>query len=302
MPPTYSESCSVVSDSLWPHGLYSGVYQNTRVGSLSLLQGIFPTQGSNPGLPHCRWILYQLSHKGSPRTLEWVAYPSSILQQIFLTQGLNQGLLHFRQILYQLNYQGSPIPHPRHPTTVAQNLLSNFKYKEPQSPWQISASSMIYWEQAAALSEGTSEWTQLSCNLLNPHHLATQLLFQTFYSFTFSMLCCAQSRLTLRPHALQPARLFCLWVFSRQEYWSGLPCLPPGDLPNPGIESRSPTLQADSSPTEPPGKPMSTRVGSLSLLQGIFPTQESNRGLLHCRRILSQVSYQGSLDILYRTP
>ena len=51
--------------------------QNTGVGSLSLLQGIFRTQGSNPGLPHCRWILDQLSHKGSPVTLEWVAYPFS---------------------------------------------------------------------------------------------------------------------------------------------------------------------------------------------------------------------------------
>ena len=47
--------------------------QNTGVGSLSLLQGIFPTQGANPGLPHCRRILYQLSHKRGPRTLEWVA-------------------------------------------------------------------------------------------------------------------------------------------------------------------------------------------------------------------------------------
>ena len=46
-------------------------------GSLSFLQRIFPTQGSNPGLPHCRWILYQLSHKGSPRIMEWVAYPFS---------------------------------------------------------------------------------------------------------------------------------------------------------------------------------------------------------------------------------
>ena len=57
----------VVSDSLRPHGLYSpwnSPGQNTGVGSLSLLQGIFPTQGSNPGLPHCRRILYQLSHKG----------------------------------------------------------------------------------------------------------------------------------------------------------------------------------------------------------------------------------------------
>ena len=69
---TESESRLVVSDSLRPHGLYSwwnSPGQNTGVGSLSLLQGIFPTQGSNLGLPHCRWILYQLSHKGSPRPL-----------------------------------------------------------------------------------------------------------------------------------------------------------------------------------------------------------------------------------------
>ena len=50
--------------------------QNTRVGSFALLQGIFPTQGLNPGLMHCRQILYQLSHQGSPRILEWVAYLS----------------------------------------------------------------------------------------------------------------------------------------------------------------------------------------------------------------------------------
>ena len=67
----WSESYSVVSDSLWPHGLYSpwnSRGQNTGVGSLSLLQGMFSTQGWNPGLLHCRWILYQLSHKESPRT------------------------------------------------------------------------------------------------------------------------------------------------------------------------------------------------------------------------------------------
>ena len=76
-PSWVSESPSVVSDSLQPHGLYSpwnSPGQNTGVGSLSFLQGIFPTQGSNPAVPHCRWILYQLSHKGSPRVLEWVAY------------------------------------------------------------------------------------------------------------------------------------------------------------------------------------------------------------------------------------
>ena len=63
-----------------PQGLYSPWNfpgQNIGVGSLSLLQDIFPTQGSNSGLHHCRWILYQLSHQGSPRKLEWVAYPFS---------------------------------------------------------------------------------------------------------------------------------------------------------------------------------------------------------------------------------
>ena len=75
---------------------------------------------------------------------------------------------------------------------------------------------------------------------------------------------------------------------------SGLLCPPPGDHPTPGIEPRSPTLQVDSLLSEPPGKPKNTRVGSLSLLQGIFLTQESNQGLLHCRWILYRLSYQGS--------
>ena len=80
-------------------------------------------------------------------------------------------------------------------------------------------------------------------------------------------------------------------------YYSGLPCPPLGDFPNPGIKPRSPPLQADSLPAEPPGKPKNTRVDSLSLLQWIFPTQESNEGLLHCRQILYQLSYQGSPEM-----
>ena len=76
----WSESHLVVSNSLQPHRLYSpwsSPGQNIGVGSLSLLQRIFPTQESNWSLLHCRQILYQLSHKGSPRILEWVAYPFS---------------------------------------------------------------------------------------------------------------------------------------------------------------------------------------------------------------------------------
>ena len=83
---------------------------------------------------------------------------------------------------------------------------------------------------------------------------------------------------------------FCLFIlfmgFSREECWSGLPFPSPGDLPNPVIEPRSPTLKTDSLPAESQGKLKNTGVGSLSIIQLIFLTQESNRGLLHCRQIL----------------
>ena len=99
--------------------------------------------------------------------------------------------------------------------------------------------------------------------------------------------------------------LSCVWLFeipwtvqsmnfSRSEYWSGYSFPPLGDLPNPGIKTRSPALRADSLPVEPQGKPKNTGASSLSLLQWIFPTQESNQGLLHCRQILYQLSYEGS--------
>ena len=64
---------NIVQDGLYSPWNSPG--QNTGVGNLSLLQGIFPTQGLNPGLPHCRRILYQRNYKASPSTLEWVAYP-----------------------------------------------------------------------------------------------------------------------------------------------------------------------------------------------------------------------------------
>ena len=82
--------------------------------------------------------------------------------------------------------------------------------------------------------------------------------------------------------------------FSRPEYWSGWPFPSPGALPNPGIEPRSPALQVDSLPAELQGKPKKTGVGGLCFLQRILPTEESNQGLLHCGRILYQLSYRGS--------
>ena len=98
--------CSLPGSSV--HGNSPG--QNTGGGSSSLLQGIVPTQGSNPSLPHCRQILYQLSHQGSKRILEWVAYPFSRASSWprSRTQESNQGLLHCRGILYQLSFEGKP--------------------------------------------------------------------------------------------------------------------------------------------------------------------------------------------------
>ena len=93
--------------------------RNTRVGCHALLQGISATQGLNPGLPHCRWILYQLSYQGNSKS-QIVLYSPwnspgqntgvhslSLLQGIFPTQGLNPGLPQSRQNLYQQSYKGS---------------------------------------------------------------------------------------------------------------------------------------------------------------------------------------------------
>ena len=85
---------------------------------------------------------------------------------------------------------------------------------------------------------------------------------------------------SLWPHGILQARILKWVAFSS-----------PGDIPNPGVQSRSPRLQADSLPAEPRGKPKITGVGSLSLLQRIFPTQESNQSFLRCRKILYQLSY-----------
>ena len=94
--------------------------------------------------------------------------------------------------------------------------------------------------------------------------------------------------------------------FSRLEYWSEWPFPSPGDLPNPGVEPRSPALQVDTSPAEPQGKPKNTGVGSISLLQWIFPTQESNWEIsdweisiiLTCRSLI----HSSPLSICYLLP
>ena len=107
-------------------------------------------------------------------------------------------------------------------------------------------------------------------------------------------LCCAQSCPTpCNPRdCSSPGSSVHGTLQTRILEWVAMPSS--GYLSNPGIKPRPSTLQVDSLPTEPPGKPLNTGVGSLSLLQGIFLTQELSQGLLHCRRILYQLNYQGS--------
>ena len=88
---------------------------------------------------------------------------------------------------------------------------------------------------------------------------------------------------SLQPHGLQPARLLWPWDSPGKNTGVGVHA----GSPNPRIKPRSLTLQVDSLPSEPPGKSTNTGVGSLALLQGIFTTQESNQGLLHCRQFFT---------------
>ena len=96
-----SESRSVVFDSLQPHGLHSpwnSSGQNTGVSSLSLLQGIFPTQGSNPGLPHCRWGCWASFTSWAPREARTI---KPILNRYRLIQIIFASYVSFADCLFQ---------------------------------------------------------------------------------------------------------------------------------------------------------------------------------------------------------
>ena len=98
--------------------------------------------------------------------------------------------------------------------------------------------------------------------------------------------------------SLQPHELYSPWNSPSQNTGVGSLSLLQGIFPTQG-STRVPHMQVDSLPAKPSGKPKNTGVGSLSLLQRIFPTRESNWGLLHCRQIFYQLSYQGSISIIH---
>ena len=115
------------------------------------------------------------------------------------------------------------------------------------------------------------------------------------FSYHNSILFCDESEShSVVSDSLQPHRLYSPWNSPGKNTGVGSLSFLQGNLPNPGVEPMSPTLQGNSLPTEPQEKPKNTGVGSLSLLQWIFPTQESNQGLLHCKGILYQLSHKGN--------
>ena len=167
-----SETHSVMSHSLQPRGLcgpWNSPDQNSGVGSCSLLQGIFPTQRLNTGLPHCRWILYQLSHQGSPRILERVTYlfssrsswprnqtgVSCIAGRFFtswVTRETSYRADHVKNQVQDLNYKGSKIEKE---TTYSHNRCPMLE----SGPWHKKGKSV-------RTGMGTFVWMTLK--ILNP--------------------------------------------------------------------------------------------------------------------------------------
>ena len=169
-----------MSDSLRPHGLYSpwnSPGQNTGVGSLPLLQEIFPTQGLNPGLPHCRRILYQLSHKGSPRILEWVAYPFCIRSSkprnqtgVFCTEGRVFTNWATREAQKLQSDRQMQEPDRTSPTALVINILSSLPpLYALHSPWirlprDLATSCSFIWIDQSDPSLGTPNTLSADAN------------------------------------------------------------------------------------------------------------------------------------------
>ena len=129
------------------------------------------------------------------------------------------------------------------PSTVKASDLHSCRLQTWQKPWGSRTPTTSCPEMRVHIHIGSMGWVSdlFSAFILQKIRLYT--------SFVFSR-CNNSSRITVLVVRQAPLS----WGFSRQEYWSGLPCPPPGNLPNPGIKSRSPTLQADSLPAEPSGK------------------------------------------------
>ena len=160
------------------------------------------------------------------------------------------------------------------------------------TPWTITCktppsmgfSRQEYWSGLSFPSLG--DWTRVSHMAGRLYHLSHQksTKWKSFSPVWLFMI----------PWTIQSMK------FSRPEYWSSWPFPSPEDLSNPGIECRSLPLQADSLPAQPVGKPRNTGVVSLFFLQCIFPTQELNWDLLHCRQIISWATREALVYIVHK--
>ena len=177
-----------------------------RVGSHALLQGVFPTQGLNPHLPHCRQILYRLSHQGSPRILEWAAYP---FPGDLSDPGIELGSLYCRWILYQLSYQGNPTVAAAAAAKSLQlcpTLFDPIDGSPPGSPIP------------GILQARTLEWVAISFSNAWKWKVKVKSLSR-FWLLATPWTAAYQAPLSMG--------------FSRQEYWSGLPLPSPQQLLEP---------------------------------------------------------------------
>ena len=120
----------------------------------------------------------------------------------------------------------------------------------------------------------------------------------SFWRHSTCLVKCESESHSVMSDSLWPHGLYNPWNSPGQKTGVGSLSLLQGHLPNPGIEPRSPALQADSLPAEPQGESKNTGVGNLSLYQWIFPTQELNQGLCTAGKILYQLSYQGSFYLV----
>ena len=168
-----AESLSVVSDSLQPHELYgpwNSPGQNTGVGSLSLLQGIFPTQGSNPGLPHCRQILYQLGHQGS---LKWefqsVQFSRSVMSDSLWPHGMQHARPPCPSLTPRVYSNSCPLSRWCHPTI---------------SSSVVTFSSCLQSFPASGSFQGVSSYNQVAKVLdIQLQHQSFQWIFKTDFLY-----------------------------------------------------------------------------------------------------------------------
>ena len=240
-----------MSDSLRPRGAtrllrpWDFLGKSTGEGCHFLLQGIFPTQGSNPGLPHCRQTLYRLSHQGSlthtQTGLPWWLKCGSKSKEFACNAG-DPGLI------------------PGSGWSLEKEMRTHFSILAERIPWTEEPGRI----QSMRLQRVRQDWVTNSFT-----HKLTVYFDETSQTKTIWMKSDKLTIVYLLVQSLSHIQPFVTpgtvahhvplsRVFPRQEYWSVFPFPYPEDFPDPQVESTSPALADGFCTVEPPGKPMFT--------------------------------------------